>query len=147
MKTGKYILAIIVVVSFAFSAGCSKEKHELKDNIWEVESMKVHADSALRYYKQEENCERNFVTLSFPHMGEYLLKEKSYYECPGKVKFGNNNSIKFKGGTCLYINSGSPFKEYCERLLMKNINRYKISDDKLTLTGDNGAVVNLIKQQ
>ena len=139
MKTGRYIFVIIAFVSFAFSAGCSKEKHELKDNIWKVESMKVHADSTLRYYKQDD-YRRNSVTLSFPRMGEY-----GFGVCQGKVRFGNNNSIEFKCTYRFYI-LDSPFAEECYQLI-EEINTYKISKDKLTLTGDNGVVINLIKQQ
>ena len=146
MKTGKYILAIIAFVLFAFSAGCSKEKHELKDNIWEVESMKVHADSTLRYYKQEVNSEKNSVTLSFPRMGKYGLGME-VNGCYGKVKFGINNSIKFEAGITTLVCCDSQFAEDCGRLLWKNINKYKITNDKLTLTGDNDAVINLIKKQ
>jgi len=146
MKRIKFICTVFVFLFLAIFTNCSKEKQEIKDNIWEVESMKAHADSALRYYKEEEEISRRVPILYFER-NKYFFQNR-IVDDHGKVKFKKNNGIEFEESfLTLLIGGGTEFGYDCLNLLIKNINYYTINNNKLVLTGDNGATINLIKQE
>jgi heat shock protein HslJ len=133
------IIAIII-------ASCSKEKQILQNTVWQVESIKVHADSALTYPSVWEGWWGNNkpITLTFPKQNKYLLQ----LEANGH---GNNvsitgNKINFKGGVSTLMCCDSPFAESCASLLVNKINHFTIKDSKLVLTGAHGEIINLVEQ-
>ena len=143
----RFILVNSLLVLFTTFAGC-KEKQALKDNIWEVVSMKVHADSVLQYppnFTFLHPARKTPIILSFPRTGEYELRLEAN-GCSGKVKFGINNSVKFKGALCTYMGGDSQFAKDCIRILWESINSYTMDNNKLILKGNNGEIINFVKQ-
>ena len=133
----RIIFANILLILFATFTSCSKEKQTLRDNTWIVESMKVHADADLQYPS-------NFIiTLSFPRIGEYEFRGVN--RCLGKVKFRTNNGIEFKVAECTRLD-GDVFSADCYLLLNTDINNYTVNDNKLILKGNEGKIINFIKQ-
>lgn len=153
----KRILFInILFVLCVIFTGCSKDKQTLTDNTWKVESMKVHADSALMYrpdssyfrYLPDSSILVQWgetpITLSFPKKNEYVYKAE-INEAWGNVKIGNNKII-FKGAMQFSMCCDSPFANDCLGLLNGGINSYTIDNNKLILKGNKGEVINFVKQ-
>ena len=72
MKKNRLIIRvrfnILVVFKKVCIFSCSKDKQMIIDNKWEVESIKVHADSAIQYPSIE-----NIYKLSFRNKKEYNM--------------------------------------------------------------------------
>lgn len=134
-------LVAIVLLIFAL-ASCSKDKQTLTDNVWEVQSFKIHADSALQYQIEYIDIA---VTLSFPTGNEYSLKKEAN-GCSGEVSFAGKDKINFKDVMCTEICCDSKFADNFLDLMIDKINHYTINGKNLILTGDNGETVNLVKQ-
>lgn len=119
---------------------CSKEKKIIINNDWQVESIKIHSDSALRFPV-------NTYILSFEKR-KYSIKKSTYSikldvnYCSGKVCFQNNNKIKFERAACTFACCDSDFAEKII-LMLDDINKYKLSNETLILTGENGKIINL----
>jgi hypothetical protein len=139
----KIILCLTtILLLFAFSTSC-KEKQTLKDNNWEVESMKVHTDSALVYPPSSPFY--NSIILSFPKAGEYRLRLDANTSW-GKVSIVDNKINFHKKAYMTLVCCDSPFANNCNDLLRNNINRYTINGDNLVLKGNNGEIINFVKQ-
>jgi hypothetical protein len=134
------IVAIILLV-FALTS-CSKDKQTLTDNSWEVQSFKVHADSASQYQTEYTNMA---VVLSFPSKKEYSFKKEAN-GCQGNVSFASKDKINFKDVMCTEICCDSRFADNCLNLMINSINHYTINDNNLVLTGNNGETINFVKQ-
>lgn len=150
MKTIK-----IIVVLFVIFTSCSKDKQTLTDNTWVVESIKVHADSALMYrpdstffmHLPDEYIVMHWctpITLSFSSKNEYRFKAETT-TTTGKVNIVGNK-INFKDAMSLALCCNSPFANSCMEMLLLNINHYAINKDKLIVKGDKGEVINFVKQ-
>jgi hypothetical protein len=130
---------------FAIFTCCSKDKQALINTTWEVESIKVHADSALVYSPVWEGLwEYKSITLSFPKQSKYILKLEANW-LQGKVSI-SGNKINFKDGVITLKGGDSPFAESCACLLINSINHYTTNNSKLVFTGDKGEMINLVKQ-
>ncbi|MDR0367667.1 MAG: hypothetical protein LBH82_00825 [Bacteroidales bacterium] len=134
-------LANAAIVLLAILASCSKGKHALIYNTWQVESMKVHADSALQYPQNKKN------TLSFENGNTCHLDLGGARDCWGDVKVRHNNSIKFSHiSKCTFSNLELPKSASTFYKLIEMTNHYAISKNRLILSGDNGEIINFIKQ-
>ena len=124
---------------------CSKDKQTLTDNTWQVESLKVHADSAWQDPFVSESGEKEPLTLSFRNKYNYSVTFR-LAGCGGKVKYRPKHGIIFESGGCTTIGGDSQLAWNFYEILVAQINHYALNDNKLTLTGDNGETINLIKQ-
>ena len=140
IKIKKVILVNTIFILFVTFTGCSKERQTLKDNTWEVESMKVHADADLMYPPYPVIGP---IILSFPKMGRYHLRLE-FNTCEGRGSI-IGSKISFKPATCTLINMSS-FATSFDKMLQNNINRYTINGNNLVLEGDNGERINFVKQ-
>ena len=138
MKRIHYIC--IVFVLFAFFTSCSKEKQTLTDNTWIAESLKVHTDSVWVHSSERASP----ITLSFRKKNEYLLVFGGS-KSSGRVKIAKNK-IDFIDAMTMGSWSDYPFDFLCWELLLVYVTHYTIDDNKLTLEGDNGEIIILIKQ-
>lgn len=129
------ILLYLVITSLGFS--CSKEKQEVIENIWEVESIKEHADSTIKNAP-------NIYTLSFKNKKQYQLK-LDVNSCSGDVSFKSNNKINFNAMGCTYVCCDSDFAEKLIGLIEK-MNHYKTTQTILLIEGENGIFIRLKKQ-
>ena len=141
----KIILPYFVFVLFTISISCSKDKQTLINTTWEVESVKVHADSALTYPLVWEGWwEGRTITLSFPKPNKYTFRMEAN-SFGSKVSIVGNK-INFKPGVTTLKCCDSPFAESCAYLLVNKITHYKISNGKLILTGNKGEKIILVEQ-
>ncbi len=134
-KTGTFILFSLLI----FVIGCSKEKQMIIDNKWQVESIKVHADSAIQYPSLDKKYTLTFHDKKSFHLS---LDVNSSF---GKVKFSSNNKISFKDGAQTYKCCDSKFAEDMLVVLIKT-ETYDMNDSILVLMGENGEIINLKKQ-
>jgi len=138
MKTiKKYVLLLLVLIS----TSCSKDKQTLIDNTWVVESMNTPTDSIWQYDSQEQ---KQICNLTFESRYKYSISSQNTV-CGGKVKIAAKQKIQFKGGDpCPY--TGGNLLSWSVLRLLKEITHYELLDDKLILKGDNGEIINLVKQ-
>ena len=142
----KFILFYFVVVILVIATSCSKDKQILINTTWKVESMKIHADSALTYPPIWEGWwgDNKPIILSFPKQNTYIFQLEAN-GCGGNVSIiGNKISFKSEGMTSICCDS--PFAESCVHLLINKINHYTLNNTKLILTGTHGEIINLVEQ-
>ncbi len=128
--------SILLSLLIPMIIGCSKEKQIIIENNWQVESIKVHADSALQYPAQGK-----IYTLTFEDKKSYVLK-LDINKCSGKVKFKSNNSIDFTDTECTEICCDSDFAKNIVYILTE-VEKYQLTDSTLILSTKNNKVINL----
>ena len=142
MKKTTLLYFVFVLLTALF--GCSKEKQKLLNTTWKVESMKEYSDSALMYPPDSGRWEGKTITLSFPKINKYAFKME--VNGTGSRVSIVGNKINFKSGATTAVCCDSPFAESCAYLLVNKITHYKISNDKLILTGNKGEKIILVEQ-
>lgn len=135
----KKVASLLGFVLFIFIIGCSKDKQMIIDNKWEVESIKVHADSAIQYPSIE-----NIYKLSFRNKKEYNIS-LDVNSGGGKVKFTGENNVNFEDPWTTFKCCDSKYAEDFVDILIKT-ETYKMNDSILVLTGEDGELINLKKQ-
>jgi len=60
------------------------------------------------------------------------------------LKIASKQKIQFKNGICAYV--GSSYFAWNVIRLLKEITSYELFDNKLILIGDNGEIINFVKQ-
>jgi heat shock protein HslJ len=134
-KIKRMTIQFILAVLFApLITSCSKDKQTIIKNDWQVESIKIHSDSALKFPV-------NTYILSFENKRKYSIK-LDVNSCFGKVDFKSNNKIEFKSDGCTKICCDSDFAKSIIDILAK-VNHYNVSDTNLILTGEDGEIINL----
>ncbi len=132
MKIQTTLLSLLILMVI----GCSKEKQIVIENNWQVESIKVHADSALQYPAQGK-----IYTLTFEDKKSYV-KKLDVNKCSGKVKFKSNNSIDFTDTGCTEICCDSDFATNIVYILI-DVEKYQLTDTTLILTTNSNKIINL----
>lgn len=130
-RTIQFILAVLFA---PLIISCSKDKQTIIKNDWQVESIKIHSDSALKFPV-------NTYILSFENKRKYYIK-LDVNSCSGKVNFKSNNKIEFESDGCTKICCDSDFAKNLMDILSK-ANQYNVTDVTLILTGENGEIINL----
>ena len=115
------------------------------DNDWQVESMRVHADSALQFPDSGKVYIMSFENKTIDLSREFSLKI-DFNTCWGKVNFKVSNKVKFNTGACTEVCCFSEFAENLISLVLDNLSNYERRDTKLTFTGKGGEVLNLTKK-
>lgn len=134
----KLLFTCFIFALLAIITSCSKDKQELMDTAWKIESVKVHADSIWQYPKIGV-WEDEFM-LKFIKRNKY-----TFVTCSGKVKFSTNQKIVFKSESCLGLGGYSELSLRCYDIMCSQITHYKLSDNMFILKGDHGEVINFIK--
>lgn len=127
----QFLFAAIIVPLFI---GCSKDKQEVIGNDWQIESLKEHTDSIIKYPTAT-------YMLTFENKRNYTLY-LDVNSCFGKVNFKRNNKIEFESDGCSKMCCGSDFAEKLVVILNK-INQYTLNNNILTLSGDKDIIINL----
>ena len=128
----------LLLLMLLYFGSCSKDKQTIVGNEWQVESIKVHADSTLQYPSSV-----NIYMLSFENKKSYDLR-LDVNSCAGKVKFMSNNTVDFESSGCTKICCDSDFAMKIIDILAY-VNKYDISGAALTFTSENGEILNLTK--
>ncbi len=129
----KYILAVFIV---PLLISCSKDKKHIVKNNWQVESVKVHADSSLTFPV-------NTYILYFENSKRYHIK-LDVNSCSAKVRFRGKNKVDFDAPGCTFICCDSNFAEKIA-MLLKQIRKYDLKGSVLILKGEKGEIINLKK--
>jgi META domain-containing protein len=135
-KLIRYFGFVCFLLFLSTLVGCSKEKKEIVESKWEVESIKQNDNSALKTSTQS-------YILTFEKKKEYYLN-LDINSCAGKVNFIGKNTIDFKSAFCTYICCDSSFAEELIEVIAL-VNKYDINDTKLILKGKNGERIILNK--
>ena len=130
-------VSLLLLVLLCFGS-CSKDSQTIVQNEWQVESIKVHADSVMKYLS-----EGNTYTLKFENRRNYSIK-LDVNGCSGKVRFMSKNTVDFESTLCIKVCCDSDIARSIIDILAE-VNKYDVSDATLTFTGDNGEILNLIK--
>ena len=138
MQCDKKLTTFIFLCLLFFLFACSKDKQLVIDTKWQVESIKVHADSALQYPSD------NIYKLSFKNKKEYNIS-LDVNSGVGKVKFTGGNKVNFEGPWTTFKCCDSKFADDFVDLLIKT-KTYKMDDSILVLMGEEGEIINLKKQ-
>lgn len=133
-KLSTFILIILLITVI----GCSKDKQMIIDTKWQVESIKVHTDSAIQYPSD------NIYKLSFRNKKEYNIS-LDVNSGGGKVTFTGENNVNFEGPFTTFKCCDSKFADDFVDILIKT-ETYEMNDSILVLTGENGEIINLKKQ-
>ncbi|MCL2290764.1 MAG: hypothetical protein FWC34_08710 [Bacteroidetes bacterium] len=134
-------LFFVLIVIFAFFVGatsCSKDKQTLVNTNWEVESVKVHSDSTWQYPEPIGLWKDEFI-LKITSKSQYV-----FGPCSGDVRFLANKKIKFENGNC-FLPGGYPDLVWECNYMLNRITHYELLENKFTLKGDNGEIINLKK--
>lgn len=138
INRNKMVQLLLTAIITPLLLCCSKEKQEVIENNWQVESIKVHADSAFHHPAQGK-----IYTLAFETKINYVLK-LDVNKCSGKVKFKSSSSIDFTDTGCTEICCDSDFAKNIVYILIE-VEKYHLTDTTLILTKKNGKVINLKK--
>ena len=130
-------VSLLLLVLLCFGS-CSKDSQTILRNNWQVESFRVHADSALQYLSSG-----NTYTLRFENRRNYSIGF-DVNGCSGKVRFMSKNKVDFETRACTRICCDSD-NAWAIKDILPEVTKYDVSDAALTFTGENGEVLNLIK--
>ncbi|MDQ3190387.1 MAG: META domain-containing protein [Bacteroidota bacterium] len=129
------LLRLILIVMFSTAIiSCTKEKSTIVENTWLVESIKIHADSSLKYTNNE-------YLLQFENKTNYSLS-LDVNSCFGSVNFLSNKRVDFKSLNCTEACCDSDFALNTADILGE-VNKYSVIDSKLVFSSENGRVINL----
>lgn len=117
---------------------CGKDKKTIIDEQWEVQSIRVHTDSA------SINAVKDYV-LSFENKKNYSIN-LDVNSCSGAVTFERKNSIDFGTAGCTKICCDSAYALSLLHIL-ESVNKYDVNESSLILTGDAGKRISLEKRK
>jgi len=128
------------VLFMIFITACNKPNSEVTDFDWQVESIKVHADSAIRFAGNLQT-----YILAFDAQKNFSFK-MDINNCGGTIEFkrGGNN-ISFSSAACTEACCDSDFAQKSLDLLL-NVNKYEIVDNKLILFSENLKRIDFVKK-
>jgi hypothetical protein len=130
-----FSVPIVIFLCFIIISSCSKEKQILQNTVWQIESLRVHTDSAWINCKEGDPGEEHNHRLTFEEENKYYFDRNI-----GKVKIMANQKIKFEGTGW----SGSYCDLDCNRILNKSTH-YELLENLFILKGENGSIMNFIK--
>ncbi len=131
---GRSLRLILIVMFSTTIISCSKEKRTIVENIWQVESIKIHTDSSLKHTTNE-------YLLQFENKMNYSLS-LDVNSCFGSVNFKSNKRVDFKSLNCTEVCCDSDFALSTADILGE-VNKYSVIDSKLVFRSENGRVINL----
>jgi len=130
-----------LLLIFICCSVCSKDKQTIVGNEWQVESIKVHADSTLQFPDSGKVYILSFENKKIDLNRKYTLK-LDVNSCTGKVRFKSKSTVDFETHGCTKICCDSDFAKKIIDIL-PNVNKYDISGAALTFTSENGEILNL----
>lgn len=135
IQNSMWIAPLLVLLCLS---SCSKERQTIVGNEWQVTSIKVHADSILQHLSSGST-----YILSFENRRNYYAGLDVNY-CSGKVRFMSKNTVDFETPACTKVCCDSDIARTTQNIL-ERVNKYDVSGETLSFTGENGELVNLTK--
>lgn len=130
----RFIFSILMLMTVW---ACSNNQQEVLDNTWKVESYKMSDSDSLRSTSQS-------YILSFADRRNFSFT-LDINSCGGSVDFKPNNIVVFsQSPTCTEACCDSPFSTGALAAI-KQVNRFELINERLTLTGNNGLRIDLVK--
>jgi len=116
---------------------CSNNQQEVLENTWKVESYKMSDSDSLK------NTNQTYI-LSFADRRNFSFK-LDVNTCGGTVDFKPNNIVVFsQSPTCTEACCDGAFSLGALAAL-KQVNRFELLNERLTLSGNNGLRIDLVK--
>jgi len=130
----KFVLFYVLIC--VLNTSCYKVDEAMTDNVWQVESYKLHSDSTLQIITSTSL----YYNLKFPDDSKYRLFTG---HCSGEIEFCKDNIVKFENAECLKICCDVTSEDIKTSLI--NCNKYQLSGEYLLFQGEKGEEVNYIK--
>jgi heat shock protein HslJ len=136
----KKVLFIIVLAATVIWFSCKKSNTQITDSDWQVESIKVHVDSAVRFANSGQ-----IYVLSFEGEKNYNFR-LDVNICGGDVNFKRGaHNIAFGLAACTEACCDSDFAQKAVSLLQE-VSKYELSGNRLILFADDSRKIDLIKK-
>lgn len=131
-------MRILFVLLVGAVMACSADRNTIIDNRWVVTSVQLNEADSVR------NAPQPYV-LSFDGNRSFSFR-LDVNTCGGSVNFQANNIV-------LFTQSPSCTEACCDGVFSRNVigalkevNRYELIDDQLTLTGNGGLTIRFVKE-